>query len=377
MKLIKEIRQKLIKKEKIFRVISFIYTPIRVLHQRYQRNKLAKQAINLVKKKYDKNLSHIWYLGVPIHDNLGDQAQRFCIDNWLRHNYQGAQVFHFTTEESLGNVFFKYLKKIINNEKDMILFQSGYCTSDTHVDQIMHIKICNCFKNVKILFMPQTVRINKKSMIKKTKKSFNNSNIIFLARDNISYKRILEICPKLKAFCYPDIVTTLIGDYKISERQRKNILLCLRNDSEKFYSNLQINKFKSDLEKFATVDVTDTNSSIDNIVIQSNFEKSLSDKLNQFADYKVVITDRFHGTIFSLISNTPVIVIKSNDYKVTSGVDWFIDEYSEFSIRKAENLNDAIEYAKDILAHTYNICNESNFNCKFYNNLVGVINDVK
>lgn len=375
--MIKEIRQKLIKNTKLFRVISFIYTPIRIFHQMYQRNNLARHAINMMDENYKKNISHIWYLGVPIHDNLGDQAQKFCIDNWLEKNFKEAQIFHFTTEETLGDVFIKYLKRKINNERDLILFQSGYCTSDTHVDQIMHIKICKLFKNVKILFMPQTVRINKKSMIRKTKKSFNNSNVVFLARDNISYKRILEICPNLKTFCYPDIVTTLIGNYNILERPRKNILLCLRNDSEKFYSSSQINSFKSELEKLAIVDVTDTNSSISDIEIQSNFERSLSEKLNQFANYKVVITDRFHGTIFSLISNTPVIVIKSNDFKVTSGADWFINEYAEFSIKKAQDLVSALDYAKDILTQNLKIYNDNKLNYMFYNNLLGVINNDK
>ncbi|WP_082026255.1 polysaccharide pyruvyl transferase family protein [Prevotella pectinovora] len=42
--------------------------------------------------------------------------------------------------------------------------------------------------------------------------------------------------------------------------------------------------------------------------------------LQQFAKYQVVITDRYHGTIFSQIVNTPVIVISSTDHKLRSGV---------------------------------------------------------
>lgn len=46
--------------------------------------------------------------------------------------------------------------------------------------------------------------------------------------------------------------------------------------------------------------------------------------------YKVVITDRYHGTIFSLIANTPVIIIKSTDHKVTTGADWFKGIYDDY-----------------------------------------------
>lgn len=40
---------------------------------------------------------------------------------------------------------------------------------------------------------------------------------------------------------------------------------------------------------------------------------------------KLVITDRYHGLIFSVITHTPVIVFKSFDTKISSGVKWFKD----------------------------------------------------
>ena len=71
--------------------------------------------------------------------------------------------------------------------------------------------------------------------------------------------------------------------------------------------------------------------------------------LQQFAKYQVVITDRYHGTIFSQIVNTPVIVISSTDHKLSSGVKWFPQEKFSDNISVAKDLNEAYEKAVDIL----------------------------
>lgn len=45
-----------------------------------------------------------------------------------------------------------------------------------------------------------------------------------------------EMFPDLPIRLYPDIVTTLIGQYKY-ENERNGILFCCRDDSEKYYDD--------------------------------------------------------------------------------------------------------------------------------------------
>src|SRR5690606_39434039 len=41
--------------------------------------------------------------------------------------------------------------------------------------------------------------------------------------------------------------------------------------------------------------------------------------LQNIKRHKLVITDRYHGTIFAIAANTPVIVLGSTDHKLSSG----------------------------------------------------------
>ena len=63
----------------------------------------------------------------------------------------------------------------------------------------------------------------------------------------------------------------------------------------------------------------------------------------------MVITDRYHGTIFSLVAGTPVIIIKTTDHKVVTGAEWFRGVYDDY-VYLAETLDEAYELAKKLLS---------------------------
>ena len=68
----------------------------------------------------------------------------------------------------------------------------------------------------------------------------------------------------------------------------------------------------------------------------------LKKEIENFSQYKVVVTDRYHGTIFAIAAGTPVVIIKTTDHKVTTGADWFKGVYDEY-VCVAADLNDAYE----------------------------------
>ena len=63
----------------------------------------------------------------------------------------------------------------------------------------------------------------------------------------------------------------------------------------------------------------------------------------------VTITDRYHGTIFSLCAGTPVIILKTTDHKVTTGADWFKGVYDDY-VYVAKDLDDAYSLCQKVLA---------------------------
>ena len=218
-----------------------------------------------------------------------------------------------------------FLKKH-DDKENIIFFQSGYCTQDLGgAHDYIHKLVVKSVRNVPIVMLPQTIMYkNKNREIQARKVYEQNNHVMLMCRDKVSYQMAQSIFSKNRLELYPDIVTSLIGTMKIASREnRKGILICCRNDIERFYSDDEIERLKIELEKIDEVDISDTTVQDDFKNLKANINGHVETMIKEFGKYRVVVTDRYHGTIFSLIAGTPVIVIKSNDHKVVTGVDWF------------------------------------------------------
>ena len=190
-----------------------------------------------------------------------------------------------------------------------------------------------------------------------------------MARDDISYQTAIQLYDKEKVLVLPDIVTTLIGKYNFSEN-RNSVLFCLRNDNEKLYSDEELEKLMNIIrEKYGNVDRTDTNSCVTLEEMRHNIKSILEEEFKIFAKYKIVVTDRYHGTIFSLISNTPVIVLNSTDHKLSSGINWFKGIYDEY-VYYAKSLNEVERFIDTIMSKKYTYKLDDYFETKYYSNLL-------
>lgn len=305
-----------------------------------------------------------------MHPNLGDQAQVYCIRKWLKENYPNTDIIEVKTKVVIDKRygFIDELKKRIG-KNDLIVFQSGYCTQDLGgYNDLMHRIMMENFPNTKMLLLPQTVNFVNKDREALTSKIYNNHKLTtFLARDRVSFEKAKKMFPDINVMLYPDIVTSLIGKYEFNY-ERKGILFCCRNDSEQYYTNEQINTLRKNIEKYEHTELTDTTRNIKYSDIKKNLKGILEKTFDEFAHYKIIITDRYHGTIFSLISNTPVIVIKTTDHKVATGVDWFKGVYDD-NVYFAESLEKVEELVQEILKKKLSSKLDNYFEREYYKKL--------
>lgn len=316
------------------------------------------------------NKARVFYLGITEHSNLGDMAQHYCIKKWISENYPNADLvmFEATTVVDKRFCFIEKLKSIYRSQ-DIIIFQSGYTTTDLggYHDE-MHRIIVENMPEARILMMPQTIFFRKEKNRKRTATSLDKAtHMLFLARDMVSFNSAQQMFPHVKSMAFPDIVTTLIGTFDFKS-ERKGICLCRRNDSEKFYSKTDLIALKSALEQIAPVSVTDTTIKENFLDIRSNLQKFIEQEIEHFSHFEVTITDRYHGTIFSLAAGTPVIIIKTTDHKVITGADWFNGIYDGY-VYVAKDLNDARELAKKIISEKRTHKMNPYFNTNYYSKL--------
>ena len=340
----------------------------------YNRNKCY--AIGAIKKLLEVDITQkrIWYFCVPTHSNLGDQAQACCIEKYFRKFFSDHIVFKLS-----NNAFDFYEEKILMilkekiKETDLIFFQSGYTFTGIHPYENMHRKIVENFPYNKIVFLPQTVKFKNQKILENVQHFYGKyDNIYFFARDKISYDIYKSIFPEHRnVHCFPDIVTTEIGNYDFNNNERNGILLCVRNDVEKLYSFQEISLFKEKLQKIAKVSLSDTNSETKENSLKEYWKK-IEETIDDYAQYQVIITDRYHGTIFALIANTPVIILKTTDHKVVTGADWFEGVYEDY-VYVVNDLEEASQVAQQIVTGFEYRKLPSYFKEKYYDRLKDII----
>lgn len=295
----------------------------------------------------------VFYFGITAHNNLGDMAQHYCIKKWIGENYPGYKLVMFESDvivnPKITPRFFAHLKSIFK-EEDVIVFQSGYCTQDLGGNHpLMHRLVCDYMPDAHILMMPQTIYFQHEENKRICAENHNKAkNMLFLARDFVSYEMAKEMFPDIKVKAFPDIVTTLIGTLHF-DHPRQGVCLCTRNDGEKLYSAEQIDELASRFEtEGITVKQKDTQAKQTVATLRANLKGYIESEIESYSYYELTITDRYHGTIFSLCAGTPVIIIKTTDHKVTTGADWFKGVYDDY-VFVAEDLEDAYNKAHCVI----------------------------
>ncbi len=360
----------------IYKKIRKILRPVKRLYRRICTFFHVEKEIRLFKKKLNMphNDKRVFYLGTTENNNLGDNAQFYCITKWIK-KHLSDYTFFYNDATTIVAPNHKWLHIFIQNykeESDIIIFQSGYTTQDLGGNhELMHRLIADSLPNAKILMMPQTIFFQHEENKIRTSKSYDKCHkMLFLARDRVSYQMALEMFPHIQVEQYPDIVTTLIGKFQF-DHHREKIFICRRNDEERFYSEDEIMNLKDRLQNKYQVEIGDTQSRVSGRKTRSNIKHYLFQEIERLSHFKVVITDRYHGTIFALCANTPVIIIKTNDHKVTTGIDWFKGVYDKH-VYLASSLDDAYAKAIEIYNHFEYRPLSSYFQEKYYDNLLAL-----
>lgn len=376
--MINDIKMFFRKRQFLFRIVLFCYLPLKRLKELPVNIAASKAAIMMARSMKNGANFKIIHFGVPAHPNLGDQAQWYYIRKWLNKYYPEIPIYEFSDkmirDDRYGLV--KLLQQKVKPE-DLIIFQSGYCTSDQNMPaEIMHRTIVGNFPENRIVVFPQTINYFSKKQKQISSDCYNrHGKILFLVRDKFSFSLAEKIFPVPVKKLFPDIVTSRIGKHQYNFKRNK-VLFCMRSDGEQYYSKKAISQLRERLRPMVDSDLTDTTLKISGIEMQKNIKRILETTFDQYAHYKVLVTDRYHGTIFSLIAGTPVVVLSSTDHKLSSGVDWFKRRYPGH-IYFAKNMAQAYNNIKTIIQDPglYHEYLDDYYDRKYYQKLYNLIND--
>lgn len=302
------------------------------------------QYLEAIRQKYSLDKKrNIIIIGTPTHGNLGDHAIWYATEQILNMVFPDANIVDITIDDFRTDIEGIYC---LIKEEDLILLQGGGNLGNYYMDDeiIRRYVIARFWKNRIILF-PQTVDFTKDESgqieLQKSAQIYGlHSGLTLIARDDAS-KEILQNHFHNPVFKLPDVVLTL--NKPKTAGCRKGVLLCLRNDKESTLTALSRKQVENLLrQKYDLVKQTDT--AVDHTVDKSHRKQELEQKWEEFSSAELVVTDRLHGLIFSVITDTPCIVFPNFNTKVTSACKELEPLARIQMVHSTEQLDTALEH---------------------------------
>lgn len=297
-----------------------IYIKLKTLIISYKKKIKFLFSSNFKSYKKKQNKSVI-LLDTPEHGNIGDAAIALAETRYINDNFPEYDFFEFTFNDC--SVGCKYIKKYICNEDILIVHGGGFIGTLWKNEQNNFIHILNSFINHRICVMPQTVYFDDDYEIDRFKNvlSHRQSETVFFLRDKESYFYMNNNF-KYKNISYylvPDIVTYLKGNSLLQRNQE--VLFCIRSDKEKLINTNELNNVKKLLIRL-NLSYTFSDTVIPGNISPNDRISVINTKLQEFSRSALVITDRLHGMLFSLITGTPCIALDNISHKVSGQYEW-------------------------------------------------------
>ena len=325
----------------------------------YQHNKHLKSKVKII------------YAGLPTARlrNLGDHAQVIAVQKWLSKNYPNYHILELNKDE-IHYYYYAY-KYLVNNEDLFILQSGGNMDVLGKWSETGRRRLIKNFKGNKIVILPQTIYFSDTDLGRREKKITSelysqHPNLTVIARDIKSYQIAEQLFSGVKVLLAPDFVLSLEPLIKkvekINQTKGRSVLFCFRKDKKSLISPSEIEYLKDKLPyKFE-----EYNTYIEIDVAPDKREEHLYDLLNVFNKHDLVVTDRFHGLIFSVMCNKPCIVFPTIDHKLTYGVKWF-DSYN--SIRLVAKPEEIIDCIESMISAEEHPSVKVNWNAKYFDKL--------
>lgn len=344
---------------------------VKWLHNIHNNN--IKRKKNRFYKKICKNINKIrkagqnciFLMATPVHGNLGDHAIVYAQKKLL----QDLQLQDYLIEISMEEykTYKEVLKERIQSSDMILLCGGGHLGTLWPAEDNVISEIVDTYRNNPIIVFPQTCFYDENDMAKQ--RMLRNRIIyskagklkVFL-RDQKSYKIFSSEFPMVQTCLVPDMVTYMT--LKPSASRTGSCLVCMREDKESILSPTERKRLLALLkEKGYDVIICST---VEQYGIDKKTRESvLHKKWQQFAQARLVVTDRLHGMLFAAINQTPCLYMDNISGKVSGQAEWLKDLSYITAVKGAEELFDKIkefespdtgfEYSNQVLQPYYEI----------------------
>lgn len=279
----------------------------------------------------------IFLIGTPDHQNVGDAAIALGTYAFIKQyfpDYEVVEVTGYKLDEH-----YQIMQSILAAD-DYIFLQGGGNLGDMYLlEENIRRKIIADFPNNPIIIMPQTIYFENE---------IANEQLAISEKIYNTHKKLKLFCRgeqslafAKKHFIYSspasaiDMALMIKREYNVN---RNGILLCLRDLTDE--SGLSKALYDQIEQIVSRIDpgFLKTNNLYKDFISPEMRQQVVTDELEKFAAHKVIVTDRLHGMIFAIITNTPCVVMNAYTQKIREFANFFNDSNAVFFIDKEIDL---------------------------------------
>jgi exopolysaccharide biosynthesis predicted pyruvyltransferase EpsI len=250
-------------------------------------------------------------------------------------------------------IYGQWVLKRSVKEADLIFLHSGGNLGDRGVwSERGRRLVINNFRKNKIVSLPQTIFFS--DTAEGSKERANSQRIYnahplltIMSRDQKSLSIAKELFHNANHLLVPDFVTLLsLKFFGLGDRQplAGSTLAIIRNDSESAFQGRWRGVIENLVSNKAWITDTETN-----LPLPSFARKFMVTRfLRRIQGFEIVVTDRLHGLIFSILANRPTVVLGTIDHKLQASFQWFADTSPSLYCQYVDELPELLSKARSL-----------------------------
>lgn len=261
----------------------------------------------------------IFLLNIPSHGNLGDHLLSIAEQQFLADNFPEREVILVPS----ADLYYSIRVALMDvREDDVLCVTGGGFMGSLYAEEERFLTIMKLFPHNKIVFFPQTIYYEPtpkgEALILKAAQVYSgHKHLYVMARDRKTYDLLVNrLMPesKHKVFLNPDIA---LYAHAPQGNSREGVIWCLRQDAEINVENEAIVQAIKNIVEMRSLPQHHTDTYVYRPIPLENERGEVQAKMNEISKAQLVITDRLHGMIYSLITDTPVIALDNLSKKVS------------------------------------------------------------
>ena len=292
--------------------------------------------------------NNVYLIATSDRSNIGDHAIALSEYKFLQAIFPNRNIIEITGDHYRHEK--DELEKLISMINPIFITGGGFLGDLWKDEENLVRDVISRFPNSNIVVFPQTIYFSniyeEGGEYELSKRIYRkHRNLLVLARENKSWHFLKEMLSGEQTGLFPDMALML--DAKIERTGNSKIaLMCFRKDKECAVSDIiesnllkQLTGLGYQVKKTSTLNIGENEGDI----LIENREIKVKEKIMEFSNAEIIITDRLHGMILATLAGTRCVAMNNTSRKV-EGVynSWLRDKYNVIVVEEACQLHSAI-----------------------------------